>query len=73
MKSRITDRGRVTIPKLLRERFGLREGMEVEFLPEETGLRIAKTGSQGHPVDRIFGVLRRPGSTDDYLDEVRGR
>lgn len=73
MKSKITDRGQVTIPKALRDEFGLREGMEVEFLAEEAGLRIAKAGSKRHPVELVFGVLGKPGSTDEYLEEIRGR
>ena len=26
-----------------------------------------------HPVDRVVGILGKPGSTDEYLAEIRGR
>lgn len=26
-----------------------------------------------HPVDRVYGILGKPGSTDEYLAEIRGR
>jgi AbrB family looped-hinge helix DNA binding protein len=44
---RITSKGQVTIPKALRENFGLLPGTEVEFVPDENDelrVRRAKTG-----------------------------
>ena len=26
-----------------------------------------------HPVERVYGILGKPGSTDEYLAEIRGR
>lgn len=73
MRSRVTDRGQVTIPKSLREQYGLREGVEVEFVPEKGGLRVRKAGAAVHPVDRVYGVLGRESSSDEYIEEIRGR
>ena len=30
-------------------------------------------GDAIHPVDRVYGILGKPGSTDEYLAEIRGR
>jgi AbrB family looped-hinge helix DNA binding protein len=70
---KISDRGQITIPKTLRDRFGFNINVEVEFVPTEEGLLIQKRTRKKHPVDTVLGILNRPASTDRYLEEVRGR
>ena len=70
---RISKRGQVTIPKHLRERFGMHHNVEVEITPTDRGLLIQKRTTAQHPVDRIYGILGRGGNTDDYIEEIRGR
>ena len=70
---RISERGKITIPKPLRDRFGMNPDVEVEITPTEDGLLIQKRTAARHPVERVYGVLGRSGSTDDYLEEIRGR
>ena len=69
---RISEQGQVTIPKHLRDRFGMTANVEVDITPTEQGLLIRKRPAGKHPVDRVYGILNG-GNTDDYLDEVRGR
>ena len=54
---RISERGQITIPKALRERFGLNQNVEVEVVPTERGLLIQKRAAAEHPVDRVYGIL----------------
>ena len=75
---RISERGQITIPKHLRERFGMSHNVEVEITPTEQGLLIQKRAAALHPVDRIAGILDKDAlgegvSVDDYIREVRGR
>ena len=71
---RISAAGQITIPRDLRERFGLNEGVEVDFVPIEHGLLIRKREAAGHPVDRIAGILGgREMDVDAYIEEIRGR
>jgi AbrB family looped-hinge helix DNA binding protein len=70
---KISDRGQITIPKTFRNRFGFNINVEVEFVPTEEGLLIQKRTWKKHPVDSVLGILNRPASTDQYLEEVRGR
>ena len=72
MKSHVSERGQITIPKSLRDRYGLRQGVEVEFVAEEGGLRLRKVRGTDHPVDRVSGILGTGGRTDEYLEEIRG-
>lgn len=75
---RISKQGRITIPKYLRERYGLNPGVEIEITPTENGLLIRKKTVVEHPVDRVYGILGKDAlgkgvSVDDYIKEIRGR
>jgi AbrB family looped-hinge helix DNA binding protein len=74
---RISERGQITIPKHLRERFGMTHNVEVEITPIEKGLLIHKSTMAEHPVDRISGILDRvlgdDFDVDEYIEEIRGR
>ena len=70
---RISERGQITIPKAIRDRFGFHPEMEVELISTEKGVLIRKRSLGEHPVDRVRGILNRPSDTDGYIEEVRGR
>ena len=70
---RISKRGQITIPKTLRDRFGMNPNVEVEIIPTQDGLLIQKRTASIHPVDRIYGIVARGGCTDEYVDGLRGR
>jgi AbrB family looped-hinge helix DNA binding protein len=74
---RISERGQITIPKHLRERFGMTRNVEVEITPTEKGLLIQKRTAAEHPVDRVSGildgVLGDDFDIDEYIEEIRGR
>ncbi|WP_419167194.1 hypothetical protein [Candidatus Palauibacter sp.] len=44
-----------------------------EVVPADGGLLVRKRSAARHPVDRVYGVLETGGTTDDYLEEIRGR
>jgi AbrB family looped-hinge helix DNA binding protein len=69
---KISERGQITIPIDLRDRFGLHQGVEVECVPHEGGILIRKRTEGAHPVDRLWGLLGTGESTDDYIREIRG-
>ncbi len=74
----ISERGQITIPKHLRDRFGMNHNVEVEITPTEKGLLIRKRTTAEHPVDRVYGILRSGAlgegvSVDDYIEEIRRR
>ena len=70
---KITERGQITIPKALRDQFGLHMDVEVELIPAKDGVLIQKRSRIRHPVDRVFGILDKPSDTDRYIEQVRGR
>ena len=77
---KISERGQITIPKKLRDRFGMHHDVEVEITAADEGLLIRKRTEVEHPVERVFGILGRESGDglqiadiDAYLDEIRGR
>ena len=75
---RVSERGQITIPKRLREQFGLNHNVEVEITATERGLLIQKRAAALHPVDRVAGILDKDAlgvgvSVADYIEEIRGR
>lgn len=70
---KIGDRGQVTIPKTIREKYGLLPQVEVEFVQDKSGLLIRKKTSQASPIEKVYGILKKYESTDPYMEEIRGR
>ena len=70
---RISERGQITIPKRLRDRFGMNKDVEIEITPTEHGLLIQKRAAAQHPVERISGILDEAFDVDQYVEEIRGR
>ena len=76
---RISERGQITIPKRLRDRFGMNRNVEVEIVPADSGLLIRKRSGAEHPVDSVYAILGRDRGddsmrrTNDYLEAIRGR
>lgn len=71
---KMTTRGRLTIPKHLREQYGIKKGDEVQLIPLEDGIRIEKRTQGTHPVDQVYGTvkLKHFETVDEYIDEIRG-
>lgn len=71
---KISERGQITIPKVLRDQLGLYSTVEVEISATEDGLLIKKRASADHPVDRVAGILDDMDfDIDEYIEEIRGR
>jgi AbrB family looped-hinge helix DNA binding protein len=43
--SRVTDKGQTTIPKSLREKYGIGPGDEVRWVDTDDGIRLVKAGA----------------------------
>ncbi len=70
---KIGERGQVTIPKKLREAFGLFPNIEVEFIAEDDGIKLQKKSKRSSPVQKLYGILKKNRDTDSYIEEIRGR
>lgn len=71
MKTVVSEKGQVTIPKALRDRLGIRPGAVLDF-EEERGRLVARKVTLRDPTDELYGVLKLGRSTDEIIEELRG-
>lgn len=72
---RVTSKGQVTVPKMLRDRFGITPATEIEFREVRGQLVLVKTPRRV-PVERLRGKLPRlpiGRTVDEYVVALRGR
>ncbi len=72
MRTTVSEKGQITIPKRLRERLGLRPGTVIDF--EETeGRLVGRKLVAADQLDELYGILELPvGGTDAFIREIRG-
>jgi AbrB family looped-hinge helix DNA binding protein len=71
MKTTVSEKGQITIPKRLRDRLGLRPGTVLDF-EESDGRLVARKLVRADHLDDLVGILDVPGGVDAYIDETRG-
>lgn len=74
MKSLVTTKGQVTIPKAFRDRLGISPGTQVDFSAAEDGLRLRKVVDRSKRTG-VLGCLREElakQSLPDLLEDLRG-
>ena len=71
--ARVTSKGQVTIPKVVRERLGVHPGEDVGF-DEKDGLLVVSKVVTKSPFDKWVGRLKhlRGKRSDDLVKEARG-
>lgn len=71
MKAKVAERGQVTIPQVLRKKLGIRPGIILDF-KVQNGKLVAEKVEQMDAVGQVFGCLKKPFNTDDFINEIRG-
>ena len=71
MKTRVTERGQITIPKAVRERLGIRPGQELE-VREQDGAIVAYKAATTDPLAAVTGIIKMDKTTDELIGETRG-
>ncbi len=70
----VTTKGQITLPKPIRERHGIRPGMDIEVV-EENGRIVVRKRTARRGIESLVGILR--GSpwkrTDDFINAIRGK
>ncbi len=72
MKSIVSEKGQVTIPKAVRSKLGLRPGTVIEFEADRGRLIGRKAGSRD-VIDELYGSLKMDEPVDEYIERIRGR
>ena len=72
MKTTVSEKGQITIPKRLRDRLGLRPGTVIDF-EESSGKLVGRKLVPTDALDELYGILPLPeGGTDAFIREIRG-
>ncbi|MCB9707262.1 MAG: AbrB/MazE/SpoVT family DNA-binding domain-containing protein [Myxococcales bacterium] len=73
----IGERGQITIPKQLRDKYGLLPQTEVEFIEQEGQLMVRRkvfAAPVVSPLERWVGFLKNtPEDVDAFIEDIRGR
>ncbi|MCD2174118.1 AbrB/MazE/SpoVT family DNA-binding domain-containing protein [Rhizobium sp. C4] len=78
---RVTEKGQVTIPKDIRDRYGIKPGAEVEFVADDKGPRLVLVSASADMNDQGFDEWLNAVSgtldvgdmtTEDYMEWLRG-
>lgn len=74
---KITSKGQVTIPKAMRDAFGLFPGTEVEFVSDENEIRVRKAKGGRRRGEEVIKHLREAGknytmTTEEVMRLTRG-
>ena len=72
MKTTVSEKGQVTIPKPLRVRLGIRSGQVLEVHEDRGRLVMSKPARPKDAIDKLYGILKLGRSTDKIMDELRG-
>jgi AbrB family looped-hinge helix DNA binding protein len=71
MRTTVSEKGQVTIPKPLRLRLGIRTGQALE-VKEERGRLVVTKLEPKDPVEAVFGILKLRRPTDQIIKTLRG-
>jgi AbrB family looped-hinge helix DNA binding protein len=71
-RSKVGERGQVTIPKRLRRSLGIRPGEEIDFEERDGALVLRRASRSSDGLDGLLGLLRDGLDVDAYLIETRG-
>lgn len=71
MKTTVSEKGQITIPKRLRDRLGLRPGTVLDF-EEAAGRLVGRKLVPADSLDELVGILDLPGGVDTFVRETRG-
>lgn len=69
---KITVKGQVTIPKPIRDQFGLYPGTEVRITERQHQVVVEKAHA-AHPLDELYGLLGLRQRTDRLITAMRGK
>jgi AbrB family looped-hinge helix DNA binding protein len=74
LTAKVTSKGQITIPKKIRDKMGISQGEEIQFV-EENGLFYIKKGIKKSSFDKWVGYLskQKGKGTDRIIEELRGR
>ena len=64
----VTDKGQLTVPKAIRDRFGIEPGSKLDFEPQPDGTLLLRVLGRG--AGQLFGLLHKPGGKPKSVGQM---
>jgi AbrB family looped-hinge helix DNA binding protein len=64
----VTDKGQLTVPKTIRDQFGIEPGSKLDFEPQADGTLRVRVLTRG--AGNLFGLLQRTGARAKTVEEM---
>ena len=64
----VTDKGQLTVPKAIRDQFGIEPGSKLDFEPLPDGTLRVRVLSRG--ASSLYGILKKPGTRARTINEM---
>jgi AbrB family looped-hinge helix DNA binding protein len=71
MKSVVSEKGQTTIPKRIRDKYGIGPHEVIEWIDEDGRVYFRKTTVKDR-ISAVYGILGTGRSTDEVMRELRG-
>lgn len=64
----VTDKGQLTVPKAIRDQFGIEPGSKLDFEPQDDGTLRVRVLTRG--AGSLYGLMHRPGRKSKTIEEM---
>lgn len=71
-QSRVTDKYQITIPKKLREVYGVKRGAKISLMPRETGIEIVAPKKVENISAKLYGAAKFKADAVEAVHKLRG-
>jgi AbrB family looped-hinge helix DNA binding protein len=71
MRTKVSEKGQITVPKRMRERLGIRPGDELDVVDEGDRIVLRKAPPDD-PVAAVYGIIGTNLDTDAIIEDMRG-
>jgi len=71
-QTKVTDKYQITIPKKLRDVYGVRSGSKVSLIPRETGIELVAPKKINNIAEKLYGIAKFKGDAVKEIHKARG-
>ena len=72
-QTKVTDKYQITIPKKLREVYGVKKGSKVSLIPREFGIELMATKKVENISEKLYGSIKFKGDAVKHIHDIRGK
>ena len=72
-QTKVTDKYQITIPKKLRDVYGVKRGSKVSLIPRETGIELLAAKKIENISEKLYGSIKFKGDAVKQIHDIRGK